>query len=175
MKKVFLIIAALLIFTGINAQTNPIDELFERFSGKDGYTSVFISGRMLSMLAGKEAKAGNPDNIMFRIKSIRILTEDSLCVNKANFYTELSKKLDFSVYEELMVVRESREVTKFLIREDGNMISELLVISGGDNGNTLISIRGNLNLKELSQLSETTGIKELEQLENVDKKEPQKK
>lgn len=175
MKKAIFIIAILLISTVIKAQTNAIDNMFEKYSEKEGFTSVYISGRMLSMLAGMEAKDGNPDNILRRIKSIRILTEnDSLAIPKINLYAELSKKLDMSVYEELMVVREGSDVTKFLILEKGNIISELLVITGGEGGNVLISIRGDLNLKELSQLSKTVGIEELEQLENVEEKKPGK-
>ena len=171
MKKSFLIIAALVISGVISAQTNPIDELFDKYSEKEGFTSVFISGKMLSMLAGMEAKSNKPESIMFRLKSIRILSEnDSLATGKVNFYQELRKQLDFSVYEELMVVQEGPEVTKFLIRQNGDRVSELLMISGGREGNTLISIRGDINLKELSNLSKTLGIEELEQLEDVEKK-----
>jgi hypothetical protein len=175
MKKALFLIAALWISTVIKAQTNPIDEIFDKYSEKEGFTSVYISGRMLSMLASKEEKSGNTDNIMMRIKSIRILSEnDSLPKIKINLYAELSKKLDMSVYEELMVVREGPDVTKFLILQKGNTISELLVISGGSNGNALISIKGDLNLKELSELSNTIGIEELEQLEKVDDQKPGK-
>ena len=175
MKKAIFFIGALLISSTINAQSNFIDELFEKYSEKEGFTSVYISGRMLSMLASMETKEGNPDNILRRIKSIRILTEnDSLAIPKVNIYAELSRKLNMSAFEELMVVKEGQEVTKFMILEKENVISELLVISGGNDGNALISIRGDLNLKELSQLSKTIGIEELEQLEKVEDKKPDK-
>jgi hypothetical protein len=175
MKKSFLIAAALILSLAANSQKNPIDEIFDKYSELDGFTSVYISGRMLNMLGGMESKSGNTDNIMLRLKSIRILTEDdSISRINVNFYQELSKKLDMSVYEELMVVKEGRDVTKFLIRQEGDVISELLVISGGTGGNTLISIRGDINLKELSELSETIGIEELEQLEGVEERKPDK-
>ena len=175
MKKLIFFITALLMSAIINAQTNPIDDIFEKYSEREGFTSVYISGRMLGMLVGMETKEGNPDNILRRIKSIRILTaDDSVVIPKVNLYAELSRKLDLSVYEELMVIKEGPEVTKFMILEKDNLISELLVISGGDDGNALISIRGDLNLKELSQLSKTIGIEELEQLEKVEEKKPGK-
>jgi hypothetical protein len=175
MKRIFFITATLLLSSIISAQTNPVDEIFEKYSEKEGFTSVYISGKMLGMLAGMEAKSGNNDNIMLRLKSIRILSEDdSLSTSDVNLYSELSRKLDLSVYEELMVVKEGQDVTKFLIRQTGDKISELLVISGGKKGNALISIRGDINLKEISQLSKTLGVEELEQLEGIDKKEPGK-
>ncbi len=68
MKKSFLIIAALVICGVINAQTNPIDELFDKYSEKEGFTSVFISGKMLSMLAGMEAKSNKPDKYHVQVK-----------------------------------------------------------------------------------------------------------
>ena len=171
MKRTLLVFTAIMVCQAINAQTNPIDELFDKYSEKEGFTSVYISGKMLNMLAGMEAKSGKTDNIMLRLNSIRILSEDdSLSTGTVNFYQELRKKLDFSVYEELMVVREGPDVTKFLVRQNGDRVSELLMITGGREGNTIISIRGDINFKELSNLSKTIGIEELEQLEGIENK-----
>ena len=174
MKKYFPIIIALLLCQVMGAQTGPIDALFDRYAEKEGFTSIYISGKMLSMLGSMNSDPDKP-NILSRLKSIRILSEDdSLSTGKVNFYSELSKAIDFSVYEELMVVREGPDLTKFLVRQNGDYISELLMISGGSGGNSLISIRGDINLKELSELSETVGIEELEHLENADTKKLKK-
>jgi hypothetical protein len=158
----------------IQAQSNPIDEMFNKYSEKDGFTVVTISGRMFSMFADQENEKKDADNIMKQLKSIRILSvEDSLLNKNLNFYTELGKKLDMSVYEELMVVKEGRDITKFLIRQKGNIISELLVITGGPGGNSLISIKGDLNMKSISDLSKNTGIQELKNLDKIEKKSPE--
>jgi hypothetical protein len=126
------------------------------------------------MFSNLDSEDKDADDLIHKLKSIRILSvEDSLLNKNINFYTELSKKLDLSAYEELMVVKGGKDVTKFLIKQNGKMISELLVITGGPGGNSLISIRGDFNLKNISELSKSTGIKELEGLENMDKKSPQ--
>lgn len=174
MKRSFLIFTALLFCMLVRAQNNPIDELFDKYSDKEGFTSVFISGRMLGMFAQMSGDENSKENPVPKITSIRILTEDSLNLTKVNFYSELSKRLDFSVYEELMVVKEQKEVTKFLVRQKGNIISELLLITGGEHSNSLISIRGDIDLRQLSQLSKTTGIEELEQLDKAEKKKSEK-
>ncbi|HOU01122.1 MAG: DUF4252 domain-containing protein [Bacteroidales bacterium] len=168
MKKSFIIIAAFLINGIINAQNNPVDALFDRYSEKDGFTSVYISGKMLSMFSGSRERSKNPDNIVFRLNSIRIISQDSASREKINFYEELKGKLDFSVYEELMVVQEGKNVTKFLVRQSRDRISELLVITGGKGGNSVIAIRGDFSLKELSEVSKSLGIEELEKLEVSD-------
>lgn len=172
MKKTVSIIAVLLTCMALHAQTNPIDQLFDKYSDKEGFTSVYISGKMFGLFAGADTGEVNPGRFLSRIKSIRILTEDSICVDKVNFYTELAKKVDFSAYEELMVVRDPKEITKFLVRQKGNTISELLVITGGPGKNTLISIRGDIDLKSLSSMSQTLGIEELGELEKAEKKNP---
>jgi hypothetical protein len=130
---------------------------------------------MFSMFSGKDSKDEDLSNLLSKLKSIRIITvEDSLLNEKINFYDELKKKVDFSVYEELMVVNEKDNITKFLIRESGKTIAELLIITGGKKGNTLISIRGDLDLKNISGLSKSMGIKQLEELDKLEQK-PQKK
>jgi len=95
--------------------------------------------------------------------------EESLLNKSVNFQKEISKKFDFSGYDELMVVKEGSDATMFLTKQKGDIISELLVITGGPGGNTLISIKGDLDLKSLSELSNETGIDELRDLENIKK------
>jgi hypothetical protein len=174
MKKLLLFFTGLLLSIAIQAQTNPIDEMFNKYSERDGFTIVTISSKMFSMFANLESGNKDADNIVQRLKSIRILSvEDSLLNQNLNFYSELSRKLDISVYEELMVVKEGKDITKFLIRQNGNLITELLVITGGPGGNSLISIKGDLTLKNISDLSKNSGIQELKDLEKIDKKSPE--
>jgi hypothetical protein len=174
MNKLILFSAALCLTIMLQAQTNqtnPIDEMFNKYSEKEGFTVVTISGKMFSMLSSLDSENKDPDNVIAHLKSIRVLSvEDSLLNRNINFYTELGKKLSFSEYEELMVVKEGPDITKFLVKQKGAKISELLVITGGPGGNSLISIRGDLNLKNISDLSKSTGIDELKSLDKIEDK-----
>lgn len=174
MRKIILIITAISMAGLLQAQkADPVDDFFDRYSEKEGFTTVTISGKLLGLFAGKNDNNEERD-IINRLTSIKILSVgDSLLNRSINFYNELSKKLDLSIYEELMDVKEGQNTTKFLIRQKGDMISELLVITGGPDGNTLISIRGDLDLRSLSELSEGTGIDELRDLEKMDKTKPE--
>ncbi len=175
MKKLFLFVASLFLSLIIYAQSNAVDEMFNKYSEKDGFTVVSISSKMFSLFSDQETGNEETENVTSRLKSIRILSvDDSLMNRDLNFYTELGKRLDLSVYEELMVIKEGKDVTKFLIRQKGSIISELLVIAGGPGGNSLISIKGDLNLKDISDISKSTGIHELEGLENIEQKKPEK-
>jgi hypothetical protein len=176
-----ILFSALILFLALDAssQSNPVDELFDRYNGKDGFTTVTISSKLLGMFSSndqKDQKDQDINNLINKLKSIRILSvEDTTLNRKINFYNELSKKMDFSAYEELMVVKEGGNMTKFLIRQSGNTIAELLMISGGPGGNTLISIRGDLDLKTISGLSKQMGIQQLEGLEKIESNPGKKK
>ena len=171
MRRFFLTLVALGLTVIINAQRSPVDELFDKYSDREGFTVVAISGKMFSMFSDREQSGGNEDNFLSKLKSIRILSVNDSTLNETiNFYRELDRKLDLSVYEELMLVKEAQDITKFLIIQKGDIITELLVITGGPGGNSLISIKGEMNLKSLSELSKNAGIQELEKLENVEKK-----
>ena len=173
MKKLFLLFTAISLTILVRAQSNPVDEMFNKYSEKEGFTVVTISGKMFSMFANLDEENKDADNVISKLKSIRILSvEDSLLNKNLNFYSELSKKLDLSVYEELMLVKEGPNITRFLIKQTGSQISELLVISGGPGGNSLISIKGVFSLKNISELSKSTGIQELNILDNIGKKSP---
>ena len=159
----------------MQAQGNPVDDMFNKYSEKPGFTVVSISSKMFSLFENKNTENKDADDVINKLKSIKILSvEDSLLNKNLNFYDELSKKLDLSVYEELMVVKSGLDVTKFLIKQKGNIISELLVIVGGPGGNSLISIKGELNLKTISELSKDIDIQELKSLDKIDKKTPEK-
>jgi glutathione peroxidase-family protein len=174
MKKIFLSFSAICLTILLHAQNSPVDEMFNKYSEKSGFTVVSISSKMFSMFANKDAENKNADDVINKLKSIKILSvEDSLLNKNLNFYSELSRKLDMSAYEELMVVKEGPNVTKFLIRQKGNIISELLVITGGPGGNSLISIKGELNLKTISELSKDIDIQELKSLDKIEKKSPE--
>ena len=169
MKKLIVLSAFLLAALKLSGQTGAIDAMFEKYGEREGFTVVSISGRMLSMFSSQEDRAEKTGDVTSKLKSIRILSvEDSLLNSNINFYTELSKKLDLTVYEELMMVKEGPDITRFLIRQKGDIISELLVITGGPGGNSLISITGDLDLKSISNLSKEMGIEDMKKLEKID-------
>ena len=171
MKKLFLSLAIIFLTLILKGQTGPIEDMFNKYSEKEGFTVVSISSKMFSMFASQDKNDKEAGDIINRLKSIRILTvEDSLLNKNLNFYSEISKKLDMSDYEELMVVKEGPDITKFLIRQKGDVISELLVVTGGPGGNSLISIKGDLNLKSISELSKNVDMKELKSLDELEKK-----
>jgi len=154
------------------AQGDPVKQLFDRYAGKEGYTTVYISSKMFSMFSQADINDPEFNELMKNLKSIRILAQDEGAgrTEKADFYKEVVSGLSTEEYEELMTVTEPGQKIRFLVKEEKGKISELLMIVGGDSDNVLIDIRGNINMKQISQLSKAIHINGLEKLDELEKK-----
>lgn len=166
-KQLILVLILSALAIPMQAQTSPVDDLFEKYDGKEGFTSVYISSKMFSLLSKIDSNDEEFRNLVTRINGIRILSIDSAeNTARLNFATELMPKLRRNGFEELMTVKEEDDNVFFMIREVGDRIAELVMVTGG-HGSTVVSIRGNLDLKTIASLSKSVGIDELEGLENV--------
>lgn len=156
MKKLVLIVV-LLIPLWVMAQDNsPIDKLFNKYANKEGFTTVNISGKLLSLANSFADKKDDELEILNKISGIRVLSvEDSIMNQKLNFYKELDADGFFrnNKYEVLMEVTDKNEVVRFYGRSGSNgKLSELLLVVGGSS-NTLISIRGVINPEDIGKLT----------------------
>jgi hypothetical protein len=169
MKKALLIMMVAALSLTASGQKSAVDDLFDRYNGKEGFTSVYISSKMFSLLSKIDSDDEEFQNLVNRIKSIRILSIDSARnVTHINFATELVPRLSRAGFEDLMTVKEPDDEIRFMIREVGDRIAELVMVTGGY-GSSVVSISGNLDLKTISSLSEGLGIEGLEGLEKVEK------
>jgi len=153
---------------------SPADVLFDKYSQKDGFTSVYITQAMFSLFADMDTE-GDEEGFIDLVKNLTcikiISVEDTTGeLNKTvNFYDEIMKNFPKQKYEELMVVKKDNQDIKFLIRKDGKIINELLMIVGGSEENALISIQGNIDLKTISKLSKAMKIDGMENLQEMEK------
>ncbi len=88
-------------------QKSAVDKVFDKFSGKDGYTTVYISSYMFNLMSSLESD--DPDYNEFKnatagISSIKILTQDG--GDSESFGEELISMLPKNEYKEMMVVKE---------------------------------------------------------------------
>ncbi len=180
MKKWIFVILTMMAAYPVYGQKDPVDRLFEKYGGKDGYTTVYITSKMFSMFS--EAQADDPEfnQMMKNLKSIRILATDESTPpsEKVNFYDEVMKDLPQKEYEELMVVQQKDQKVKFLMKEKEGKVVELLLVVGGKEDNAVIDIRGIIDMKQIAQLSKAinvSGMDELEKLNDQQKTKNKKK
>lgn len=168
--KRFILYFFLIIPLALMAQQSPVDKLFDKYAGREGYTSVFISKHLFGLFAQMDKEDKEFEELIGKLTAIKILSADGTVKSNVNFFTEIMKELPIKEYTELMVVKEKGQEFKFLIREKNGRISELLMISGGVNNNALISIQGDINLKNISTLSKSMKVEGIENLEKIDNK-----
>lgn len=171
MKNTLTVLVLMIFSLNIHAQRDVIDEVFDRYAGKEGVTTVVMTKYLFSMFAKVETDSEEFNDLTSNIESIRIIAvEDSAVNSRLNFYSEIMEKLRRADYELLMMVREEGQDMEFLIKEKGGIIAEFLMVSGGEDGNTLISIRGNIRLESIANLSKSLDIEGLKELEKLDEK-----
>ena len=150
MKKI-LLFSALMIAINIASAQKSIDSLFEKYAGRDGFTTVTINGSLCKLAACMSDD--NDDNQMpANITEIRILTQDDEKMKVENFYDMVIHDIDLNNYEEFMRVKESDQDLRILVKTEGRKFREFLLIAGG-NDNALIQIKGNMTLDEAKRLS----------------------
>ncbi|MBE9510861.1 MAG: DUF4252 domain-containing protein [Bacteroidetes bacterium] len=170
MKKLSLIILVFVFPLFVFSQHQSVNKLFEKYAGKEGFTTVYISKNLFRMVGEMNLDDPDVDELVDKLETIKILASDSEFINKnnLNFYDEIMGSLPIDEYDELLVVKEKDQDVKFLSKEKNGIITELLLIVGGTDSNALISITGNIDLKHISKLASSmkgTGMEHLEKLE----------
>ena len=162
----------LIMFTLIAiGQNSAVDKVFDKYSGKEGYTTVYISSfmfKLLSKLDIDDPEYNEFSNATSGISSIKILTQDG--GNSEAFGAELLKMLPRSEYQEMMKVKDGAEEVLFLAREEAGKITEFLLIVSGGGDDALIAITGDIDLESISSIAsglDMPGLENLEEMEDL--------
>ena len=168
MKRIILSGVAIIFTLAVFGQKSAVDKVFDKYSGKDGYTTVYISSFMFKMLS--QLDVDDPEYNEFKkatsgISSIKILTQDGS--NSEAFGKELLEMLPRDEYQEMMVVKDQEEEVLFLAREEGGKISEFLLIVSGGGEDALIAIQGDIDLESIASIASGLDMPGLENLEDL--------
>ncbi len=156
MKQLLIAIILFIPFVGMAQNETPVDRLFNKYANKDGFSTVNISGKLLSFASEASNSESKEGKMLKNLKGIRILSVEDKNLNKTiNFYKELEADGFFknNNYDVLMEVTEKDEVVRFYGRSgEKGVLSELILVVGG-NDNTLISISGSIDPKDIGKIS----------------------
>lgn len=178
MKRTILAALTVMLMTSaqfLNAQNSSALALYDKYGGKDGYTTVSISKELFGMFADMDSE--DPDmkevkTMMEQLDGIKILmyeTENADNAELASFKGEVSK-LTTTGYSELMVVKQTGEEVKFLAQKKGDKIGELLLIINGEKQAGFISISGTIDMNTIGKLSKTMNFEGMDNLEKLNEK-----
>ena len=159
------------------AQGNGTKVLLDKYSGKDGFTSIEIKKDLFELFAEIDEAAEEADEVreaMSKLTSINVLMfepEDKDNKSLEAFRKELKGNIDLTGYIELMVIKEKDEEVKFLINKKNGKINELLLLIDQADEAGFVSILGDIDMKTISKLSKSMQIKGMENLQKIEEKE----
>jgi hypothetical protein len=156
MKRPFLIAVTLAIPAFLIAQNSAVDNLFNKYKGKEGVTTVQISPELFQMVNALGIDEFDNSEIPFdKVASVKILTiEDAETNQGVNFYEEIKGELKTVDFAEVMTVDDGGETVRMWMKADKSVVKEFLLIVGGED-NVLIYITGNFNMNDLEGLAES--------------------
>jgi hypothetical protein len=157
----------------ISAQKSPIDALYEKYAGKEGFTSVLISKDMFLMFNDIES-SGDKDfkefqSLVGKLDGLKIITYKSKGSDDPfNFYDEITKAFPMTLYTNLMEVNQNGENVKFYVKKEGSKISELLMVGREPDETVVLSITGDIDMSSISKLAKNMHVEGMENLQKIE-------
>jgi hypothetical protein len=179
MKKLMLFLTCV-VFLVVPLLTNaqsPIDKVFEKYAGQDGFTTVNISKEMFQMLMqmgqgdSKDTNMVEMKKMMEQLTALKVLTfsfDSSKIVKAVSVYNEFAGVFPASAYKELMAINEGRQNVKFLTKQDAaGKINEMVMLMKDKTEVAVLSLTGVIDLSTVSKLSKGMNIHGMENLKKM--------
>lgn len=174
-KQIFAIIVITLVMipSSIFAQ-GDFDKLYEKYAGKDGFTSINISTDMFKFLNSMDMsdssdEAKKTQNVMAQLEGLKMLVYDKPEGKVGvDFYKEINDNISMKDFVELMTVKDSDSDIKFLVKKSGkNSVSELLMIVKGEDEVLIMSMTGDIDMNTISDISNSLNMKGMDKLDKI--------
>ncbi len=147
-----------------SAQTDPVNEIFDRYANQEGFTVVNINGDLFQHLSGMDTGNKDAAKLAGSVSEFKILVHEGKSgENFPGFHQLVYDKLDKSLYKDLLTVKEASQDVNFLMKEDNGAISELLMIVSGDE-DVLMHVKGHFTMKDLAGIAGSMHIDGMENL-----------
>ena len=156
MKRMILIVAALLLGLSLSAQSGK--EIYEKYSSNEGATCVYVSTAMFDMIKTMDLNSlvqatGEPAmaEILPLVKKLEGMYVVQLGGPNA-MKADVKKLVDAKKYEVLMQVKESGQEVNIYIYKVQDIIKSIVLLVQEDNGSVFIAIDGAIQQQDLNQL-----------------------
>ncbi len=162
-------------------QKTAIDGLYDKYAGKEGFTTISITPEMFEMLANmnmsdSSQEAKEAQEAMKQLKGLKMLVfdaEDS--IKTMDFYKEMKKSLPSDKYKEIMTVNSDDGVVHFMVNQAPNgKVQEFLMFVTGDHGESVVmNMTGNIDMKTISEIGSAVnmpGMNNLKKMHDVSEK-----
>ncbi len=173
MKKIILACAISSVASFCFAQSATTKQMFDKYAGKEGFTSVSISEKLFDLLASAAPETdADIKEMAGEIKGVRILTFQNAegSAKTKELYKEAEQLIPSDMDELMNINADGENVRLFVTQSSEKIIDQLFMIVGGEDEFVLIDIFGKIDLSKISKLSEKMNIDGLEQLKKIENK-----
>lgn len=163
MRKLLLLVVLMLVVVGVRAQ-QPVSvmygagvqhtsftEFFDKYAGKEGFTSVELGRRMMQAMSRQAGSDASLVQLLNGVSSIRIVAADT---PDKEFIAAARALADREPYQLLSsLFEEGQTVRCYLVDGGRNAESEFLMITYGPKETVVIDVVGIFDVTEVSRLS----------------------
>lgn len=167
MKKLMMIISICCLIMTANAQ-DIVGDFMKNSKNPDVFTQVNINSKMFRLIA--DMAYADTESIIQNLTGMKILKSEK---DPGHYFEEAKKLIEkrFSIYENLMNIKEEEKEVWMYIQENKGAITELVILVKKKDEFVLMSFMGKIDLKKISQLSKSVHVDGMEYLDKV-KEEP---
>lgn len=153
MKRILILVVLILAAFVAQAQNRAFGELFSRYSGREGYTTVELGDKMMQMMSQRASRGDRQlAELLGDIRLIRIISTKQADENLAQAVVAIAQRGGFKL---IMSQNESGQLSRFYLidRSSRGADSEFLMLSDGAQELIAVYIYGTFDVKDISRLS----------------------
>lgn len=178
--KSVLLIFILAPMIGMAQYQSPVEQLFGKYAGQDGFTSVNVTKELFQMIMKMDIQGEGTEDVkdmqkmMEQLDGLKVITyENTENPEKAKtLYKEFSGLFPSGSFTELMVIKENGNNIRFLTKQDDNgKIQELVMLAEEDGEVTVLSLVGRIDMSTVSKLSSKMKIQGMDKLNKIEKEQ----
>jgi hypothetical protein len=152
MKRLILI-QVFLILASVGYGQAFIDDVFNKYTGKQGFTSVVLTPQLFKILSLVDKEDKDLKMLTEKVKSLKILVSED---KRIGFTDEIRSKMGKENYLNIMEIIDGNQKVNFYVKQNGEVITDFLLLAIDDKEEVLISISGNLNMNDLSKIGNSS-------------------
>ena len=136
----------------LSAQNNVINSFVDKYKGGENVTHVNISGGLLDIIS-KATDENGERTFLSKLNNLRVLSVPNRAAIDVADLTALRQGIQANNYEELIRVRDGKDLVYIYLHENKNqVIEELIILVEDPEEITLVSLSGLMYYSDLQKL-----------------------
>lgn len=166
-RTIILLLAIIISFGAVNAQSIKTGQLYHKYKGEEGVVSIWLPGIAMRLAASIADLEQEERQFLRSIRSLRVLTiENNDLYPDVNFVREAGLEGGKMGYKVLVEVHSDNEDVTILGREKNGKLKDMLVLVGGSD-NVMVHIKGKMNADMIGSIAQIAGVEKTEILTSL--------